>query len=696
MEPRTIDPLIRLPYEIWCECISFAIADLAEGPLPLVQVSSRWSEAILDTPSLWTTVIIDHGEDEAARIHTFLSLSKNQTLDVRVLVPLSHSENLEIVVSEASRLRSFSIFPNRMLWTSDLSRQAAKLLETLAKGSQSYPQMQLLEVSDNIYPVISPKLLQACPNLKELRNLPVETVSSLGNDIRSINVYQAIPRVATEVYRIKNLRSLHLSYSDNQSDDGWSEHLGQLAIQPAGQLRELTLAILYIRIHALPLIIAAFPDLRSLELRFLSIGKGSPQDIPPFHPPDMRHIRTFTLVFVSNVAYGKRLSTSVGKILRLFTLHRALNNLKTLYFYSTDIPCYPNEINALLRSAINVHTLAIHLGSDSSSHYKTLPDIGIEIPTMDKLVDVALTPSFLINHLSAPNAIQVSLESLDILPLIKAPGFGPNISRLSIASTEFDSINADMTPVEISRRWRALQCIRVSSLSRCRNILSLAFIRVVEFSRSPQARGYHAGFNTFLLNLLRNKDACPHLETMKSATYPSWNLLFEVLYYRSSSLVSSIRKVFLPSYPPIFILSPLVLLIQGRVTLATVDLPDIAILNLLRDPKVFVDFVSPFMILIILIHRKACTFCITAGHVHCFYRRPRGLFALERRTEIKQTGYKTQNPLRKSEKSNPLERVVEELQSSILDRDIQCKPDNCSRHSGTVEINEYTLEGNLM
>jgi hypothetical protein len=38
---------------------------------------------------------------------------------------------------------------------------------------------------------------------------------------------------------------------------------------------------------------------------------------------------------------------------------------------------------------------------------------------------------------------------------------------------------------------------------------------------------------------------------------------------------------------------PLVLLIQGRVTLATIDLPDIAILNLLRDPEVFVYFVSP-------------------------------------------------------------------------------------------------------
>jgi hypothetical protein len=358
----------------------------------------------------------------------------------------------------------------------------------------------------------------------------VHTISSLGKDIRSINIYQAIPRVATQVYRIPNLQSLYLSYSDDQSDDSWSEHLRQLAMQPAEQLRELTLAIPYVRAHALPLIIASFPGLRSLELRLLSVGGASAWDIPPFHPADMRQIRTFTLVFDSSFAHEERWFGSVAKIVRLFTLHRALNNLKTLSFDSTYIPCYPNEINALLRSAINVRTLAIHLASNSSSHYKALPDVGTEIPIMDQLVDVTLTPSFLINHLFAPNAIQVSLECLDILPLIKAPGFGSNISRLTIASMEFDSINADMTSIEISHRWRALQSIQISSLSTCQSILNLSFIRVVEFSRSPQARGYHASFNTFLLNLLRNKDACPYLETMKSATYPSWNILFEVLY----------------------------------------------------------------------------------------------------------------------------------------------------------------------
>jgi hypothetical protein len=82
MNPQTRDPLIRLPYETWLQCLSLAIQDSADGPLPYLAVSPHWSETILSSPALWTQIIINNGEDEEARLHTFLHLSASQLLDM--------------------------------------------------------------------------------------------------------------------------------------------------------------------------------------------------------------------------------------------------------------------------------------------------------------------------------------------------------------------------------------------------------------------------------------------------------------------------------------------------------------------------------------------------------------------------------------------------------------------------------------
>jgi hypothetical protein len=79
--PQTRDPLIRLPYKTWLQCLSLAIYksveellrhNFADGPLPYLAVSPNWSETILTSPALWTQIIAENGEDEEARLHTFL------------------------------------------------------------------------------------------------------------------------------------------------------------------------------------------------------------------------------------------------------------------------------------------------------------------------------------------------------------------------------------------------------------------------------------------------------------------------------------------------------------------------------------------------------------------------------------------------------------------------------------------------
>jgi hypothetical protein len=82
MNPQTMDPLIRLPYETWLQCLSLATRDSVAGPLPYLAVSPHWSETILSSPALWTKIILGKGEDEEARLHTFLHLSASLLLDV--------------------------------------------------------------------------------------------------------------------------------------------------------------------------------------------------------------------------------------------------------------------------------------------------------------------------------------------------------------------------------------------------------------------------------------------------------------------------------------------------------------------------------------------------------------------------------------------------------------------------------------
>src|SRR5277367_2452164 len=103
LNPKTRDPLIRLPYETWLQCLSLAIYDSTDGPLPYLAVSPNWSETILGSPALWTQIIIDNGEDEEARLHTFLHLSASQVLDVKCTenVPV---QSLQLLAHHRTRI----------------------------------------------------------------------------------------------------------------------------------------------------------------------------------------------------------------------------------------------------------------------------------------------------------------------------------------------------------------------------------------------------------------------------------------------------------------------------------------------------------------------------------------------------------------------------------------------------------------
>jgi hypothetical protein len=107
------DPLDALPYEIWIWCIAFSIDEQRDGPLELLAVSRRWDRALLDCPSLWNQIYVENGEDEIARISTFLYLSRGCSLHVDIMTALPDTmDSLQLIANQISRVSTISIRPS--------------------------------------------------------------------------------------------------------------------------------------------------------------------------------------------------------------------------------------------------------------------------------------------------------------------------------------------------------------------------------------------------------------------------------------------------------------------------------------------------------------------------------------------------------------------------------------------------------
>jgi hypothetical protein len=105
------DPIKALPYELWIFCIELAIDGQWAGPLDLLMVSARWEKLLMETPSLWTQIYIQNGDDEKARISTFMHLSKGCSLHVDIMTPLRAMDTLQLIADKVSRVGTISIRP---------------------------------------------------------------------------------------------------------------------------------------------------------------------------------------------------------------------------------------------------------------------------------------------------------------------------------------------------------------------------------------------------------------------------------------------------------------------------------------------------------------------------------------------------------------------------------------------------------
>jgi hypothetical protein len=135
------DPLQVLPTELWGLCMEFAIAGRVAGPLDFISVSLDWGAVLLNSPSFWTQLYIQNGEDEITRISTFLDISRQCHLHVDVMTVLPTVDTLRLIAKHISRVKTISIRPGASeIFTALHAEQwkgtAAYVLEILSNGMQ--------------------------------------------------------------------------------------------------------------------------------------------------------------------------------------------------------------------------------------------------------------------------------------------------------------------------------------------------------------------------------------------------------------------------------------------------------------------------------------------------------------------------------------------------------------------------------
>jgi hypothetical protein len=119
--------------------MALATSGRQAGPLELLTVSTGWQRLLLDTPSLWSQIYIQNGQDEMAQISTFLYLSKGHSLHLDIMGVLPNTECLQPIAENISRVKTISIRPGGSDTTTTLHmgqwKQAAScILAKLANG----------------------------------------------------------------------------------------------------------------------------------------------------------------------------------------------------------------------------------------------------------------------------------------------------------------------------------------------------------------------------------------------------------------------------------------------------------------------------------------------------------------------------------------------------------------------------------
>ena len=183
-----VDPLTRLPPEIWTEIIRETAGENSVNPPPtdillsLTLVSREWNRKIVGTPVLWTNITVGRGEADAhAKLATALYLTEHIEFEITIIgPPYQWEDDLSLLRAHTQRLKKITFqFPGLYYIRDAHNGAAEECIDNLFASLGHLPSLQVLHGPQASRLNLN-GVFERCPNLHRIYGtaLPLEILQA--------------------------------------------------------------------------------------------------------------------------------------------------------------------------------------------------------------------------------------------------------------------------------------------------------------------------------------------------------------------------------------------------------------------------------------------------------------------------------------------------------------------------------------
>ncbi|KIM23889.1 hypothetical protein M408DRAFT_27487 [Serendipita vermifera MAFF 305830] len=586
-----VDPIEKLPYELWTRCLRICACDQPDGPLALLAVSRAWESWLMAAPEVWTTIYLDGGPDESWRVGSFFHFSK--PLLVEVVIDAS-STMLSIVAQYQERIKSF-IFPPKSdaLYTSTDIMSLIGHIEGIIFTNLTHIHVESPEETAVFIP---PELFLACPALVGIHGSYIgqSSVSHLPPSVMSIGIsgdcqipsqtcgYLQNLRLRCELIDLGEnfqsellpsctsmLKRFELSFGAYENNgllftvSNYAHYLSCIKCLDShvyDSLKVLRVTVPWFDAPFLIFLAAKYGTLEELDL-VLDCSITGTMDTISLTDSDIGHVRKLAI----SAALRGFSNQDIGTVIKELSKNTTLQNLDDLRL---DLPQFEiPQIFDILRTTTKLKEL--HLTNFHSSKVRSVTPERILLYHLHTFV---AEYEHSLYDFDTPNLIRFRCGNiwLDQYPL--PPLLISSVESLTIPAFLLIQWNdALVLNNDESKPLPRLSRLRMTTGYYYRNTgdfyqdpvspLNFSNLTSISFggkgagcSSSEQARK-ECPLTRFTLEMLFSPENCPRLNTIKAQSYPIWALTAAMLHCRNSrSDVARIESLQLLAYPRVSLL----------------------------------------------------------------------------------------------------------------------------------------------
>lgn len=570
------DPLDILPPELVLQCFMALPRDRSDSLDTLLIVSRRWRYFVESASSLWTHVFVEDMERDDYRARRSIRFSR--TSSITVFIALQPSLELaNIFRGHTSRIQKITLrhraYDMEFLSRDDLFLNAFISLSRL--GPLSSLESLAYTTTFQSPLVIDGDRLPLMPSIKELTGFSVRSnhVGLCREFIVQISLDLALPDVHAFARECPKLEHLQLTGSPISLAFDRSLHDFPL-------LKHLDFDRVFGLADLLPLFYSRCTYLATLQLH-LSWSQLCAADYLSHLP----HLTTLKLNCVVSAVASTRHRLAMPLLRRITEFHFIQITIPSEEDNGIAMPSQwlTNMFDVFASSMRNVTFLKLSLAQevpvdrllDYLSHLAKLDQLELthnklvvemigKRTTLRSLKTLRLPNESLLLYVELPQIAHLWIDSMAVdAPSMPTLAQTPNNIQRTNAHPKRGPMNAfkiDLPSIQ-ELTWNGAAAIGI--LRKSSNFTTaFASIRRLVFAE-PYAR---KDANDFCEVILRQPSKCPHLETISFHCYPSWDLLFYMLFRRNimpSAAASPIRSIELPGYPCASLLSPLIGLLSS-------------------------------------------------------------------------------------------------------------------------------------